>query len=451
MITIGESGSTKNAINTINFENKDNLAGWTLNPLDQITKESIPFPVDWLPEIVRDQVKNVADFTQTHPDMAAAVCLGVLATCAQGRYIVEGKPGYSEPLNLYIAIFANPGERKSAVMRWMFGDIMKYSDEHDIRLLADDCTPEALIQLMANNNGIMTLASTEGGLIEEMGGRYSAKPNLDIYLKAHCGDPISADRIGRKTETMNNPTLTITTMSQPSILRQVMANDTFAGRGLLARFLYSLPPSTVGKHRFIGPSYDNAIGERYRFLIIELLSREIPQERHVLKLSSEAAALMADYFDEHECYLGEDGQNILDWASKYVGHVLRIAGLLHIADGNNSDTLISPNILMSAIHIGKYFLQQAERAYGMIGYTEVIAKALKIRDHIIRNSFCRGKRHELHALCRSREFPNAKDLQPALELLEERGYIRLVEGDYCGRGRKPDVEIFVNPVVFMKK
>lgn len=54
------------------------------------------------------------------------VGLGALATCCQGKYVIEAKPGYIEPLNLYTSIYARPGERKSAVMRWMLQDIEQY-------------------------------------------------------------------------------------------------------------------------------------------------------------------------------------------------------------------------------------------------------------------------------------------------------------------------------------
>ncbi len=87
------------------------------------------FPVDALPEVVKDYVIAVAENSQTSPDMAAVISLGVLASCLQGKYVVEGISGYCEPLNLYTVVVAAPGERKSSVMKSMTKYLYEYEQE----------------------------------------------------------------------------------------------------------------------------------------------------------------------------------------------------------------------------------------------------------------------------------------------------------------------------------
>lgn len=70
------------------------------------------FPVDALPDVIRNYVSAVAEHSQTAPDMAAVISLGVLATCLQGKYKIEGTPGYCEPLSLYTVVIAAPGGAK---------------------------------------------------------------------------------------------------------------------------------------------------------------------------------------------------------------------------------------------------------------------------------------------------------------------------------------------------
>lgn len=444
MISINNTDTTKNTINA----NNTSVAAWPLIPLDRASATLPPFPLEALPTLIRDYVINVAEHTQTHPDMGAMMALGALAICAQGNYEIEGKPGYREPLNLYITVFANPGERKSAVLQLMTRDISQYCIKHNIRLIADDCTPEALVKLLAANNGTMALVSAEGGMMDHMAGRYSGTPNIDVYLKAHCADPIYVDRIGRNGESIQRPTLTIITASQPEVLRQVMANDTFAGRGLLARFLYSSPPSRLGTRKFDSPNLAPNIAAKYQTLITNLLVQSELPDCHVLSLSPDAYRTINDYFDVHESYLSSDGRKLADWGSKYIGAVLRITGLLHLALGYDHRTQVTDTTLAAAISIGKYLLAQAEYAYGLSGHTPIIAQAKIILAHIVKNGFRAGKRHELHALCRCRDIPTAKDMQPALELLEEHGYIRIIDGDYSGHGRRPDMVITTNPAVF---
>ena len=52
-----------------------------------------------------------------------------------------------------------------------------------VRYFADDCSSEALTSLMAANNGVFSVISTEGGIFDIMAGRYSNKSNIDVWLK----------------------------------------------------------------------------------------------------------------------------------------------------------------------------------------------------------------------------------------------------------------------------
>ena len=74
------------------------------------------FPVDALPSTVRDYVLAVAESTQTPVDMSASAALAILALCEQGKFRIRGKADWTEPLNLFVVIVAEPSERKSAVI-----------------------------------------------------------------------------------------------------------------------------------------------------------------------------------------------------------------------------------------------------------------------------------------------------------------------------------------------
>lgn len=56
-------------------------------PFDK--QELPPFPVDALPQTIRDYVVAVSETTQTPVDMSATVSLGVLALCVQGKYQIS--------------------------------------------------------------------------------------------------------------------------------------------------------------------------------------------------------------------------------------------------------------------------------------------------------------------------------------------------------------------------
>ena len=65
------------------------------------------------------------------------ISLGVLAICMQGKYQVEGTPGYNEPLSLYTVVIAAPGERKSSVMRDMTKYLYEYEQEYNLSRSSD--------------------------------------------------------------------------------------------------------------------------------------------------------------------------------------------------------------------------------------------------------------------------------------------------------------------------
>ena len=66
-----------------------------------------------------------------------------------------------------------------------------------------------------------------------------------------------------------------------------------------------------------------------------------------------------------------DLETIGDWAGKYHGAVLRIAGVLHVVQQAMADPQapVSGQTMADAIAIGRYFLEHAKAAYMLMGRT----------------------------------------------------------------------------------
>ena len=472
-----------------------------LIPLTQSAASLPAFPIWCLPAPFAAYAEAVAQHSQTAVDMAGVIALGVLAVCFQGKYLVQGTPGYFEPLNLYIMLIAPPGERKSSVMREMTQCLYDYEqglnqrllpgirqnqfqraslqrkieglesklkhkpnreeelelqslqeelenlpEQKPVRFFADDCTSEALTNLLCANHGIFSVISTEGGIFDVMAGRYSNRFNIDTWLKAHCGDVIQVDRLTRGTEYIARPALSAILTVQPSVLHEIMDNATLAGRGLVARFLYASPPSRIGARVFCAPPVPLALQQQYREAVFRFMALPIPAEPAVLVLSDRATAEIASYFSIHEQFLAGEGQEIADWASKYIGAILRIAGLLHAADMDDCASEIQAETVRRAIAIGEYFLAHSRYAYSVMGVDETIRKARVVVSKLQAEKAGTWKRNELFKLCRGKFFKKVEDILPTLELLESYGYLRQVEPELRGSpGRRPDVVVQVNP------
>ena len=178
----------------------------------------------------------------------------------------------------------------------------------------DDITPENLGTVMADNGERMAILSDEAGLFEMMGGRYSGGiPNIDIYLQNHAGSSVRVNRGSRPPVFLQNPVLTIGISPQPDVLRGLTEKPSFRGRGLLARFLYALPASNLGRRTGEGRPVPENVRRGYAERIEAILSYPMATDRngepcpHTLRLSPEAFTAWAAFWQKVEASMGPGG------------------------------------------------------------------------------------------------------------------------------------------------
>lgn len=491
---------TENANNAENSAAElKNAAGAFLpfKPLKPSADSLPPFPIDCLPSRLRNYVEAVAIHTQTPMDMAAGAALGVLAACLQGKVKVEGNIGHYEQTSLYIFLIAPPGSRKSAVIHAMTAAIEDYEQKYNegnktamrrnkqereslqrdinrltrqlevkydtltelelqhtqdklvelpeikpLQIFTDDCTSESMIRLMKDNHGRMALISAEGGAFDNIVGRYTKKPNLDVWLKGICGDTIRVDRINREPDYIRNPALSMIISAQPGVLSELMQSSLLDGRGFLARLFYINIPSAAMPKSFRSAPIPATIREDYDHLIFHLLNLS-ENEPITLHLAPEAINQMDELCHSVEAYLRNEHRDMREWGSKYIGLVLRTAGLLHIAADGAGD--IQTEMVENAIRIGSYAFHHALYAYSILGADETVEKALHVVTKLRKLSVTSISRSDLYQKCRGRFFRDAKEMEPALNLLEQHGYIWLDVPAYSGVGRPSVGTIYVNP------
>ena len=457
------------------------------------------FPVFALPEDLAEYVTALAKSTQTPEAMAGSLALGVLASVFQGRYVTEITPDWTEPLNLYVAAVAGPGERKSAVMKAMTAPLYNYEtrqqlaerveltmkqskrevvakrierlkleqvkksnpererelleqiellesmpEEFPFRLLIDDSTPEKLMDVMDEQGGRITVCSTEGGVFQAMNGRYDGGANFDVYLKGHAGDPITVDRIGRRSNIIINPRLTMLLTVQPEVISGIMRNSQMRGRGLCARFLYSWCDSMLGRREINPPPVDNELREHYISRVEQALSGE---QTGVLPGDAGYHELRLNYQElvEHDL-VSPELEGLQDWGGKLVGAVCRIAALIHCwyHPLDAADYPIGRESFARAAALGDFFAASARRAYNLLGYNAKYNLAHYVWTKLLESDRLSLTHNELHAICRGK-CPVSNILDAPLRLLESAGYIRL-DTHRPKRGR-PSGVIEVNPLV----
>jgi len=255
--------------------------------------------------------------------------------------------------------------------------VARMSPPAPVQLLAEDVTPERIASLLADQDGVLCLASDEGGLFDNIAGRYAkdGKSNFDILLKAYSGSSYKNDRqaADRKPIAISRPLLTLILSPQPSVV-ETLGTKSMRSKGLLARFLYSLPRSRVGQRATRTRAVPSEVRAAYSMAVSRLAMLPTPRERAVssadtprIELAPEALDLHLEFRDQLEPRLapGGDLHDLVDWANKWAGNIARIAGVLHCVE-NGPTGQVSADAMDRALEVGRYFLAHALAAFGLM-------------------------------------------------------------------------------------
>lgn len=451
------------------------------------------FPLASLPGYLADMVAAVAEEMQVPTDLPGGLVLAVLSTAAGGRAEAAIRGTWREPLNVYVAVAMPPGSGKSPVFRVIFAPVfaaekamraaakdeiaarqaerrtalaraeadktaakkpedmraaveaIQMAEEMQVppmpRLTADDVSPEQASTIMADQRGRLAIVSAEGTFFEVIMGRYSnGRPNVELVLKAHAGDPHQVDRRGRE-ETIERPALTLGIAIQPSMLKDIAAKPQMRGRGVLGRFLFSVPRDFVGDRKITPDVIPDDVMRTYNDTIEALIIRMAEwTDPAIIPLTPAALKVHTEWRAEIEPRLKQgsgDLESLRDWASKLAGATARLAGLLHLAEHPKQGPKmpIDESTMRRAVDLARYYAEHAMAAFGVMRAHPMLDDARAVLEWIgDRKEF---KPREVHRSLH-RRFETADDVTKVLILLEQHGYIRMAESPSTG-GRKPIV------------
>lgn len=326
------------------------------------------------------------------------------------------------------------------------------------QIWTSDATPERLGALLAEHGECMAWLSSEGGVFELLQGRYSnGIPNLDLVLKAHSGDAERVDRSSRPPVFLKSPRLSIGLSPQPDVLRGLAAKPGFRGRGLLGRFLYLLPPSPLGYRALQSHPVPERALNAYMAGLRAMLDYEPANDEHgiehphLLRLSNDAYTEWYEFAQAIEVQMrpGRELEHFTDWAGKAPGAAARLAGVLHgikHAHGTPWEAAITAETMTSALEIMAVIARHSLAALDMMGADPTIAAARHVWDWIERGRQSRFTVREAFNALRG-TFPRVAMLRDALEALDERGYLVVIEPLRDGPGRPPSPMVRVRPEI----
>lgn len=469
---------------------------------------SVPeIPAALLPGWIGDMAAAIAESTQTPPAMAVMLALAVLATVLQRRFEVapygDGDE-YTEPLALWTLVGMPSGARKTAVinaltdplMRWekrerdslraevartstkrevakrriekLIRDAASASDDeernainreidkikldmpdeiHAPRLFTGDVTAETLQAMLVKHGERMAVLTDEAGIFMVMAGLYSGgNANIDVFLQSHAGSPVRVDRADREAY-LARPALSFGLALQPGILADVASNRRFRDSGLLARFLYAMPESTVGKRdvRRRVP-IPEPVKSAYDAGICALLERRtlFPDTPRRLDFTDPAREVWLDLCEAIERQQGDGGklESISDWSAKLPGAVARIAGLIELAEVGLSADSISQSAVSRAIELAHRLIPHAQEAFAILGADAADADATALLRWIRAGHLASFKRSTCQKALEGR-FRSVDRLIKAAERLVRRDVLR--EFKEVNKGAPPSIWYRVNP------
>lgn len=270
------------------------------------------YPLDALPMIMQEAVREVHDYSMAPMALVACSALSSLSLAAQGLYDVQRDVGLTGPISLYMLAIAESGERKSTLDTFFIKSAREYevacavaaapellkfntdsmaweakkkgildqitklaSNDKDTsvaekslashtaaqplapvipRVIYSDATPEALTRGLASEWPSGGVISSEGGAV--FGGhgmnKESQMRNLAVLNELWDGKPIRIDRRTSASYTVNGARLTVAVQVQPATFGAFMegSGPLARGSGFIARFLTCFPESTQGTRAY---------------------------------------------------------------------------------------------------------------------------------------------------------------------------------------------------------
>lgn len=456
--------------------------------------ETDDFILETLPGPVSAYCKALCTSLCVRPGLVGPLALGALATVFQRKYAVQGKADWIQPLSLYTIVSAPPSAGKSPVMDALLKPLRLWErekqkeeapviasaraerkiqetrlaslekqaankrgkdaavDELEAKSIAEtlaqmeipaetvlftaDCTEEAAVQLIEQQGGVLTVASDEGGFLQNLRGRYKPTSDIDWLLQAYSGSEIRVNRIMRGSTIIQNPRLSVLLCCQPASLAAFLSDPVFQDRGAVARFLYSQPAAFQGAKTVDAPPIPTEVSVEYSRFICDRLDSD---DAGVIRLSAEAWRLFVEVVDELENLPALS--DVWDgWRGKYRGNLLRVAGILHAGHcAHPLDEPVSSSLMSAAVAVMDYFRQQFEALLQSAGATKAEQDARYLLDKL--DDVQEISRRDLHQKCKGR-LKKAGDLDQPLRELEERGFIR--EETRATNGRPTQI-IRINP------
>lgn len=375
-------------------------------------KEKNLFPINGMPNTILKYAENISKVYGVPIEMAAVPMLVAAGSVLQKKiYLQDGK--YTNYPQFYIAINTPSGVGKTEPLKRAFAPLQiidrvnfetyctdmkewkakcklckshKPPLEEPIKpffkqLLADDMTPEALTDILYNNDGAGTIFYEElSGWFGNFG-RYTKSSEAQMYLQYFDNTDKTINR-KEDIKRIAKPFLNIIGTIQPKVLQTTISSEAMQENGLASRFLYvtCLDVQRAYKNDLLP---DDRLAADYSYLINHLADLK---DVFALYLTPEAKELFRQFGDYLTDIIRTSNNDFLNSSlSKMEIHCLRLALVLQIiklAEPNRNVEDVDFKTMQYAIDLCHYFIRniplpQKTELVNMEGKTFKVLEMLK--------------------------------------------------------------------------
>lgn len=405
-------------------------------PIMPIIADGRPFPIDYLPPILKKAVVGIAALTQVPQELAVQSVLGAAALACQPLADVTTPSGQITPLSLFVVSLARSGARKTsaddlamepftvregelradydmlrdafdkAAALWeaerkaiMGGKKPRDQRKYDLDQMARkpepplmpeltiaDTTIEGLLKRWSQMQGSLGLFTDEGGAF--IGG-YSMRGEGKLsggatLSKIWDGKPIRRMRAGDETAMppLYGRRLSAHLMIQPDVAIEFLTNDTLEGQGFHSRVLLAMPPDLIGTRLFRKPDSQALVHmSAYNAHMLELLRKPWPLAEHsqnelrprVLAMEEDAKKAWIIHYDEIEKQSGKDGRFApLVGFGSKAGSITARIAAIFTLIEDADAPKVTALSMINAIEVMRWYLDEAVRVRGWATSTRII-------------------------------------------------------------------------------
>lgn len=437
------------------------------------------FPTSVLPPSLARLVNSASSSLLVPPEFLGVPLLVLAGAVIGNAWEIELKAGWREGPNLYAAIVADPGAKKTPALKIAMQPVYaiqkqlhrKYQDKRaaydEERALWEktpkkergappeepgyqhayttDATTEALAEMLAAGKGMALVRDELVGWVRSMDVYHAGGKGADRqhYLSMWSRAPIKIDRKSRPDPIIvERPCLAVVGGIQPDILPDLVEHEA-RDDGFLDRLLFAYPD--LGGDRWTDDGVDEAalaMVEGLFGILYDLDGAEMPSGDvvpRVARLDASAKVLWRDWYDAHAAeYRDERLASSLKgtWA-KLPGQLARLALILHVTWAVDAaqpvGALIPAETLAAAADLIEFFKEHARAALA-----EVRTPRPALEDRVLRGLQERGA-------CLTRTIHRdilkgsvkADRLKSTLERLLENGKVTVKDAPTTGRGGRP--------------